>query len=72
MVELLRSNDLVLISYVRALLAESGIDSLLLDQHTSAMEGSIGAIPRRVMIAAEDCDLAERRLREAGIARHGF
>lgn len=48
--ELLRTNDLVYLSFVRHVLAEEGIECLVLDEHTSAVEGSIGAIPRRVMV----------------------
>ena len=54
MVELLRSNDLVYLSWVEAELASEGIPVLVMDHHTSAIEGSIGAIPRRVMVADED------------------
>jgi Putative prokaryotic signal transducing protein len=54
MKELLRTNDLVRLSWVQALLRDAGIDSLVLDQHTSLMEGSIGAIPRRLMVASRD------------------
>lgn len=51
MVELLRSNDLVYLSWARAVLADAQIDCVLLDAHVSAVEGSIGAIPRRLMVA---------------------
>lgn len=51
MKELLRTNDPVRLSWVQALLRDSGIDSLVLDHHTSLVEGSIGAIPRRLMVA---------------------
>ena len=54
MEELLRSNDPVWLSYVRHVLAEEGIAFLQLDEHMSALEGSVGAIPRRVMVLAED------------------
>ena len=64
--ELLRTNDPVRISWVRALLADSGIDSLVLDQHTSLVEGSIGAIPRRLMVAERDHDRARALLAAAG------
>jgi hypothetical protein len=36
------------------MLRDSGIDSLVLDHHTSLVEGSIGAIPRRLMVAERD------------------
>jgi hypothetical protein len=60
------TNDLVRLSFLRALLEDAGIASLLLDAHTSAVEGSIGAIPRRLMVAAEDAARARRILAEAG------
>ena len=63
--ELLRSNDPVLLSWAAALLGGAGIEAVLLDAHTSVIEGSIGAIPRRVMVLAEDHGRAERLLREA-------
>lgn len=54
MKELLRTNNAVRLSWVQALLRDSGIDSLVLDHHTSLVEGSIGAIPRRLMVAERD------------------
>lgn len=59
MKELLRSNDLVLLTYVEALLNGAGIAHVVADQHISAVEGSIGALPRRVLV--DDDDLAEAR-----------
>jgi len=58
--ELFRTNDVVRLSWAQTRLREAGIDSLVLDQHTSLVEGSIGAIPRRLMVAARD----HRRARE--------
>ena len=54
MKELLRTNDIVRLSWAQARLRDAGIDSLVLDQHTSLVEGSIGAIPRRLMVAERD------------------
>jgi hypothetical protein len=54
MKELLRTNDTVRLSWAQAVLAGAGIDSLVLDHHTSLVEGSIGAIPRRLMVAEHD------------------
>jgi hypothetical protein len=54
MKELLRTNDIVRLSWAQALLRDAGIDSVVLDQHTSLVEGSIGAIPRRLMVAERD------------------
>jgi len=64
MVELLRTNDPVLISFVQAILADARIDALVLDQHTSILEGSANAIPRRIMVVDEDLDAAMRILKE--------
>jgi Putative prokaryotic signal transducing protein len=50
MKELLRTNDLVRLSWVEALLSDAGIECLVLDQHTSLVEGSVGAIQRRLMV----------------------
>ncbi len=63
-----RSNDLVRISFLTALLADAGIEAVLLDGHASATEGSISAIPRRLVVSAEDARAAERVLRDAGEA----
>ena len=54
MKELLRTNDPVRLSFVEALLSAAGIESVMLDQHTSIIEGSIGAIPRRLMVEERD------------------
>jgi hypothetical protein len=60
------SNDPVRLSFLTALLADAGIAAVLLDAHTSAIEGSIGAIPRRLAVAPEDEWRARRVLKEAG------
>ncbi|MGD9617362.1 MAG: DUF2007 domain-containing protein [Alphaproteobacteria bacterium] len=68
--ELFRTNNVVRLSWAQTRLREAGINSLVLDQHTSLVEGSIGAIPRRLMVAERDhrraCDIiaaAEKELR---------
>lgn len=69
MKELLRTNDLVKLSWLRAYLADSGIGTDVLDNHTSIIEGSIGAIPRRLVVADEDFAEACRLLEAAGEER---
>ncbi len=54
MKELIRTNDPVLLSWLSAALAGEGIEALVLDVHTSILEGSAGAIPRRLMVLDED------------------
>ncbi|WPZ36608.1 DUF2007 domain-containing protein [Thalassobaculum sp. OXR-137] len=64
--ELLRTNDLVRLSYLQALLASEGIEPLVLDGGMSVLEGSAGAIPRRLMVAGDDFAAAKALLEEAG------
>jgi hypothetical protein len=67
MKELLRSNDPVLISYVSALLEEEGIAFMVADTNMSVLEGSIGALPRRVLVARDESGRARALLTGAGI-----
>ena len=66
MKELLRTNDAVEISWTCALLADAGIETVVLDTHASIVEGSIGAIQRRIMVADDRLTGARRVLAEAG------
>jgi hypothetical protein len=65
---LIRSNDPVELSFAQAVLADAGIPAVLLDQHTSVLEGSIGAIPRRLCVADDDLADARALLIEAGLS----
>lgn len=67
MQEVLRSNDFVIISFAQSVLRDVGIDYFVADLHMSAVEGSIGAFPRRLQVAAEDWTQARRVLGEAGL-----
>ena len=60
------STDPVRISFLMALLRDAGIPCVLLDAHISALEGGIGAFPRRLVVAEDDLAQARRVLREAG------
>ncbi len=62
MKELLRTNDAVRLSYIAAILEGEGIGSLVFDTHASIADGSIGAVPRRLMVADEDWEEAVRIL----------
>ncbi len=68
MIELLRTNDLVLISAVEAILAGLGIEVLVADQFTSAVEGSLGFLPRRLLVHDDDAAAARAALKQAGLA----
>jgi hypothetical protein len=69
MKEVLRTNDLVLLSYATHVLAEAGIEAVVFDAHMSAVEGSIGAFPRRLMVQDEDINRALRELGNATITQ---
>ena len=66
MKELVRSNNTVLLSWLTALLKDSGIETFVLDSHTSVLEGSALAIQRRLMVIDEDYAAARQIVTEAG------
>ena len=65
--ELVRTNDIVLVSAIGALLDGANIHHLVLDQNMSVIEGSLGILPRRLMVAAGEAEEARALLAEAGI-----
>ncbi len=65
MIELTRSNDLVFLSWLTNRLAEEDVEAVVLDTHTAIVEGSIGAIQRRVMIGDDDLAIGRMLLQEA-------
>ncbi|MGC4026978.1 MAG: DUF2007 domain-containing protein [Mesorhizobium sp.] len=67
MIELIRTNDAVVLSFVQSLLKDAGIECLLADQNMSVLDGSIGVLPRRIMVPEEDADEARKILSDAGI-----
>lgn len=67
MQEILRTNDIVLISFIEALLGSASIKHVVLDQNMSILEGSIGALPRRVLVDEEKAAHARALLSEAGL-----
>lgn len=74
LVEILRTNDLVLISAIESLMRAAGVGFFIADQHMAAVEGSLGFLPRRILVEARDEARARRLLTEAGLAaelRHG-
>ena len=67
MEELLRTNDLVLISFVEALLRDAGIELFVADQDMSTIDGSLGMLQRRVLVHPDRLDEARTLLTDAGI-----
>jgi len=64
MKELIKSNDPVFLSWLQAYLGGEGIEVLVLDTHMSIVDGSISAIPRRVMVDEEQYEQAKRLMEE--------
>ena len=67
--ELVRTNNPVLISAISALLDEAGIPYFVLDQNMSVLEGSLGILPSRMMVADGYADAARTLLTDAGLGR---
>jgi hypothetical protein len=67
MEELLRTNNPVTVSYIEALLSEKGIVHIVADQHMSVLDGSLGVLPRRIMVDGERLQQARRLIRDAGL-----
>jgi hypothetical protein len=66
--EIMRTNDVVLVSAVGALLDGANMHHLVLDQNMSVIEGSLGVIPRRILVHEDDNRQARRVLTDAGLA----
>ncbi|WP_306119648.1 MULTISPECIES: DUF2007 domain-containing protein [unclassified Roseitalea] len=67
MEELMRTNNAVTLSFVEALMRDAGIGVMIADQNMSIVEGSIGAIPRRILVEADRIEQARRIMRDAGL-----
>jgi hypothetical protein len=68
MIELVRTNDAVIISFVESLMRDAGIACLVADQNMSVLDGSLGILPRRILVEAGRADEARKILADAGIA----
>jgi Putative prokaryotic signal transducing protein len=66
--ELVRTNDIVLVSAVGALLDGAHIHHMVLDQNMSIIEGSLGILPRRILVHDEDVSEARQILTDAGLS----
>jgi hypothetical protein len=65
--EIVRTNDAVLVSAIQALLDGARIPHLVLDQNMSVVEGSLGILPRRILVEEEDVNAARKLLKDAGL-----
>ncbi len=67
MIEIVRTNDLVLIGFLQSLLENANIPVLVADMHMSTMEGMIGVFPRRILVPEDHVAQARRLIGEAGL-----
>jgi Putative prokaryotic signal transducing protein len=67
MKEIVRTNDAVLVSAIEALLTSAGIPHAVLDQNMSVLEGSLGILPRRILVAEDYFKAARRLMEDAGL-----
>jgi len=65
--ELVRTNDAVLVTVIEALLDGANIAHVVLDQNMSVLEGSIGILPRRILVDSEHFADARKLLEDAGL-----
>ncbi|HEV2602049.1 MAG TPA: DUF2007 domain-containing protein [Microvirga sp.] len=68
MVEIVRTNDIVLVGFLQSLLEQANIPVLVADSHMSAMEGMIGVFPRRLLVPDDHAAQARRLIRDAGLS----
>lgn len=61
----LKTTDPVVLNYAANLLAQEGIEAVVFDTHASVMDGSMGFLPRRLMVLDEDFAEADALLRKA-------
>lgn len=62
--DVLKTNNAVLLDFAQVLLADAGIEAVVFDDHMSVMDGSLGILPRRLMVADDDVAQAERILKD--------
>ena len=60
----LKTNNPVTLSYASHVLEEAGIQCVIFDENASVMDGSMGFLPRRLMVLDEEFARADRLLRE--------
>ncbi|MDR6815612.1 hypothetical protein J2X76_000766 [Neorhizobium sp. 2083] len=67
MLEIIRTNDVVILSLAQSLMKDAGIHCMVADQSMSVLEGSLGLLQRRLMVDADRADEARRILKDAGL-----
>jgi len=69
LVEILRTNDPVIISVIESILTAERVRYFVADQNMAAAEGSLGFLPRRIMVDADGAERARRAIVAAGLAK---
>ena len=64
---IVKTVDPIVLSFAQSVLTDADIPSIVLDNHMSMMDGSVGVLPRRLMVGTDDLDQARLRLQEAGL-----
>ena len=67
MIEIMRTNDPVALSFAESLMKDAGIFAMIADQGMSILEGSLGILQRRLLVDGERADEARRILIDAGL-----
>lgn len=67
MLELIRTNDAVVLSFAQSLMKDAGIACFIADTGMSILEGSLGLLPRRFLVDANQADVARQILIDAGL-----
>ena len=67
MIEIMRSNDPVALSFAQSLMKDAGIYAMIADQGMSVLEGSLGILQRRLLVDSDREDEARRILKDAGL-----
>ena len=65
--EIIRTNDAVLLSFAQSLMKDAGISCMIADQAMSILEGSLGMLPRRLLVESDRAQEARRILSDAGL-----
>jgi hypothetical protein len=66
-IEIMRTNDPVALSFAESLMKDAGIFAMIADQGMSILEGSLGILQRRLLVDSERADEARRLLIDAGL-----